>query len=58
MRPNLVCGLVIAFCLGAVITPADSLELKNGSFIKEGLGWHGYGDQVPGRLLGATVRRR
>jgi hypothetical protein len=34
MRPKLVCGLVIALCLGAAITPADSLELKNGSLIK------------------------
>lgn len=41
MRPRLVCGLVIALCLGATITPADSLELKNGSLIK-------------GRFLGGT----
>ena len=41
MRPKLVFGLVIALCLGAAITPADFLELKNGSLIK-------------GRFLGGT----
>ena len=41
MRPNLIGRLVLAFCLGAMITPADSLELKNGSLIK-------------GRFLGGT----
>jgi len=41
MKPNLIGRLVLAFCLGAMITPADSLELKNGSLIK-------------GRFLGGT----
>src|SRR5271166_4509758 len=41
MKPNLTGRLVLAFCLGAMITPADSLELKNGSLIK-------------GRFLGGT----
>ena len=34
MTPKLIIRLLIAICLGAIITPADSLELKNGSFIK------------------------
>ena len=42
MKPNLICRLVLAFCLGAMSTRADSLELKNGSFIK-------------GRYLGGTA---
>ena len=33
MRLTLICGLVIALCLGAMIPRADSLELKNGSLI-------------------------
>jgi hypothetical protein len=41
MKSNLIGRLVLAFCLGAMITPADSLELKNGSLIK-------------GRYLGGT----
>jgi len=41
MKPNLINRLVLAFCLVATITPADSLELKNGSLIK-------------GRFLGGT----
>jgi hypothetical protein len=41
MKPNLTGRLVLAFCLGTMITPADSLELKNGSVIK-------------GRFLGGT----
>ena len=41
MKPNLIGRLVLAFCLGAMITPADSLEFKNGSLIK-------------GRYLGGT----
>jgi len=34
MKFMLICGAAIAFCLGAVMTRADSLELKNGSLIK------------------------
>jgi hypothetical protein len=34
MRSNLICRLVLALCLGATVTLADSLELKNGSLIK------------------------
>lgn len=34
MGPKLIFRLLIALCLGAIITPADSLELKNGSLIK------------------------
>ena len=34
MRPKLICRLLIALCLGAIITRADSLELRNGSLIK------------------------
>jgi hypothetical protein len=34
MKPNLIGRLVLAFCFGATITSADSLELKNGSLIK------------------------
>jgi len=34
MGPKLVCILLIALCLGTTVTPADSLELKNGSLIK------------------------
>jgi hypothetical protein len=41
MRSNLICRLVLALCLGATVTLADSLELKNGSLIK-------------GRFLGGT----
>ena len=41
MRLTLICGLVIALCLEAMIARADSLELKNGSLIK-------------GRFVGAT----
>ena len=41
MGPNRVCRLLIALCLGATVTWADSLELKNGSLIK-------------GRYLGGT----
>jgi len=44
MRLALICGLVIALCLGAMIARADSLELKNGSRIK-------------GRFVGATDTR-
>ena len=43
MRSNLICRLVLALCLGAAITPADSLELKNGSLIR-------------GRFVGGTDR--
>ena len=38
---KLICTLLITLCLGAMITPADSLQLKNGSLIK-------------GRFLGGT----
>jgi len=41
MGPKVVCRLLIALFLGASVTPADSLELKNGSLIK-------------GRYLGGT----
>ena len=34
MKFMLICGAAIAFCLAAVMTRADSLELKNGSLIK------------------------
>jgi len=41
MRLTLICGLVIALCLGATIARADSPPLKNGGLIK-------------GRFVGAT----
>ena len=41
MRLALICGLVIALCLGATIARADSPPLKNGGLIK-------------GRFVGAT----
>ena len=41
MGPKRVCRLLIVLCLGATVTRADSLELKNGSLIK-------------GRYLGGT----
>jgi hypothetical protein len=34
MGAKLVCILLIALCLGAAVTPADTLELKNGSLIR------------------------
>ena len=38
MKPNLIGRLVLVFVLGAMVTPADSLGLKNGSLIK-GSSW-------------------
>jgi hypothetical protein len=34
MRTNLICRLAILLCLTAVVTPADSLQLNNGSLMK------------------------
>ena len=38
MRLTLICGLVIARCLGAMIARADSPELKYGGLIKDRFG--------------------
>jgi hypothetical protein len=57
MRLTLICGLVIARCLGAMIARADSPELKNGGLIKDR-----FGDatdteiKIPSRLVDAILQ--